>query len=153
MDVSDDETEKDGLRIIETYSLVLPTIKEVLDKEESTKENRDERVARKGKYAHALLNSPHGSRNLTVEKERQHSEKERQKTLYGIYETTGGITDTFSNLELLEATSKHIERKNIGAFYKIAEGKFIIVLLDPDLKQTYVPESNFPKKIRDILII
>ena len=36
MDVSDDEREKDGPRIIETYSLVLPTIKEVLDKEEST---------------------------------------------------------------------------------------------------------------------
>ena len=37
MDVSNDETENDGPRIIETYSLVLPTIQEVLDKEESMK--------------------------------------------------------------------------------------------------------------------
>ena len=152
MDVSNDETENDGPRIIETYSLVLPTIQEVLDKEESMKENRDERIARKGKYAHAVLNSPHGSRNHTIEKERQHSEKERQKTLYGIYETTGVITDTFSNLELLEATAKHIEHKYIGAFYKIAEGKFVIVLLNPDLKQTYAPKNNFQEKIRDIKV-
>ena len=54
MDISDDETERnldaevDGHRIIETYKLVLPTLKEVIDKEGLENGNRDERIAKKG---------------------------------------------------------------------------------------------------------
>ena len=54
-DISDDETEKnldsDGHRIIETYSLVLPTLKEVIEKKGLENGNRDERIAKKGMYA------------------------------------------------------------------------------------------------------
>ena len=37
-----------------------------------TQESKEERIARKGKYALAVLNSPTGSSNHTREKEYQH---------------------------------------------------------------------------------
>ena len=54
MYISDDETEKnldadvDGHRIIETYRLVLPTLKEVIDQEGLENGNRDERIEKRG---------------------------------------------------------------------------------------------------------
>ena len=39
---------------------------------EETQESKEERIARKGKYALAVLNSPTGSSNHTREKEYQH---------------------------------------------------------------------------------
>ena len=158
MDISDDETEKnldgdvDGHRIIETYRLVLPTLKEVIDKEGLENGNRDEKIAKKGMYAQAVLNSPLRSRDHTVEKERQHSERERQKSLYCMYEIAEGKTETFSNIELLEATAQHIGSQNISAFYKIREGVFIVVLLNSELKETYAQETNFQEEIRGIKV-
>ena len=103
-------------------------------------------------YAQAVLNSPLGSRNHTVEKERQHSKRERQKSLYCMYEIAEGKTETFSNIELLEATAQHIGSQNISAFYKIREGVFIVVLLSPELKETYPQETNFQEEIRGIKV-
>ena len=48
----------------------------------------------------AMLNSPLGSRNHTVEKERQHREKETQKSLYCTYETAELSDVMFTNIEL-----------------------------------------------------
>ena len=103
-------------------------------------------------YAQAVLNSPLGSRNHTVEKERQHSKRERQKSLYCMYEIAEGKTETFSNIELLEATAQHIGSQNISAFYKIREGVLIVVLLSPELKETYPQETNFQEEIRGIKV-
>ena len=66
-----------------------------------------------------------------------------------MYEIAEGKTETFSNLELLQAAAQHIGSKNISAFYKIREGVFIVVLLNSELKETYAQETNFQKKIRD----
>ena len=66
-----------------------------------------------------------------------------------MYEIAEGKTETFSNLELLQAAAQHIGSKNISAFYKIREGIFIVVLLNSELKETYAQETNFQKKIRD----
>ena len=48
----------------------------MIDKEGLENGNRDERILKKGMYAQAALNSPLGSLDYTVEKERQHSERE-----------------------------------------------------------------------------
>ena len=158
MDISDDETERnldaevDGHRIIETYKLVLPTLKEVIDKEGLENGNRDERIAKKGMHAQAVLNSLLGSRDHTVEKERQHSERERQKSLYCMYEIAEDKTETFSNIELLQAPAQHIGSKNISAFYKIRKGVFTVVLLNSELKETYAQETNFQEEIRGIKV-
>ena len=135
--------------IIESYTLILPSIKDALGEPETEQGNKVGRITRKGKYAHAVLNQRLGSGNHTKEKERQHSTKERQKTLFGSYEISEGNADSFSNLDLLQVTAKHIKQKDIEAFYKTAEGKFIILLLDSDLKETYAHELNFQEKIRN----
>ena len=77
----------------------------------------------------------------------QYFSKEREKTLYGSYEISEGNGDSFSNLDLLQVMIRHIKQKDIEAFYKTAEGKFIVVLLDSDLKGTYPSELNFQEKI------
>ena len=120
-----------------------------MEKTEGKQESKEERIERKGKYAHAVLNSPLGSRNHTREKELQHVSKEREKTLYRSYEISEGNGDFFSNLDLLQVMIRHIKQKDIGAFHKTAEGKFIVVLLDSDLKGTYPSELNFQEKIRN----
>ena len=111
-------------------------------------ETKEERIARKGKYAMAVLNSPTGSSNHTREKELQHSSKEHGKTLYGSYDIVEG-DDSFSSLELLQIMIKHVEQNKIEAFYKTVEGKFIVVLLNSELKGTFPPEFSFQEKIRN----
>ena len=120
-----------------------------MEKTEGKQESKEARIERKGKYVHAVLNSPLGSRNHTREKELQHVSKEREKTLYRSYEISEGNGDSFSNLDLLQVMIRHVKQKDIGAFYKTAEGKFIVVLLDSDLKGTYPSELNFQEKIRN----
>ena len=158
MDVSDVEPRKhlesdeNGPRIIESYTLVLPTLKEVIDKEGLENGTKDERIAKKGHYAQAVLNSPLGSSKHTIEKERQHSERVKQKSLYCTYETAEDRTEIFTNLELLQATAPHIGSENIRAFYKIREGIFIVVLINPELKGTFAQETNFQEEIRGIKV-
>ena len=120
-----------------------------MEKTKEKQESKEERIERKGKYVHAVLNSPLGSRNHTLEKELQYFSKEREKTLYGSYKISEGNGDSFLNLDLLQVMIRHIKQKDIEAFYKTAEGKFIVVLLDSDLKGTYPSELNFQEKIRN----
>ena len=42
--------------IIESYTLILPSIKDALGEPETEQGNKDGRITRKGKYAHAVLN-------------------------------------------------------------------------------------------------
>ena len=70
---------------IESYTLKPPSVHDVVKQEEAEQETKDERIARKGKFAKALLNSSLSSSNHTLEKENQHHEKERKKNLYGYY--------------------------------------------------------------------
>ena len=102
--------------IIPSYTLKLPSVWDELEKTEGKQESNEERIERKGKYAHVVLNSPLGSRNHTWEKELQHVSKEREKTLYGSYEISEGNGDFFSNLDLLQVMIRHIKQKDIGAF-------------------------------------
>ena len=82
MDISDVgpgkhlESDENGPKIIESYTLVLPTLNEMINKEGLENGTKDERITNKGNYAKAVLNSPLGSSTHTVEKERQHSERE-----------------------------------------------------------------------------
>ena len=55
-------------KIIEFYQQELPTLKDMMNQGLDSGD-RNERISRKGQYAHAVLNSPLGSRNHTVEKE------------------------------------------------------------------------------------
>ena len=67
-----------GPNIIQEYTLKLPSIRDTMKPAEETQESKEERIARKGKYALAVLNSPTGSSNHKRAKEYQHS-------LYGSY--------------------------------------------------------------------
>ena len=118
----------DEPKTIEKYTLQLPSVRDAMEPTE-TQETKEERIARKGKYAMAVLNSPLGSSNHTREKELQHSTKEHGKTLYGSYEIVEG-NDSFSSLDLLQVIVNHIDQKNIEAFYKTVEGKFIVVVVN-----------------------
>ena len=135
-------------KIIDFYRRELPTLKDMMD-ERLDSGDRDERILRKGQYAHAVLNSPLGLRNYAAEKERQLQERESQKSLHCTYETAEFSDVKFTNIELLQATAKHIERKNIEAFYKVGEGVFIVVLQTPEHKQAFPKVTNFQEKIRD----
>ena len=134
---------------IPSYTLVLPSLKEMMDKEGLEGKTKEDRIAKKGNYARAVLNSPLASRKHTREKERQHQEREKQKSLYCTYETAEGNTEFFSNIELLQATARHIGRENIHAFYKIREGIFIVVLINSEIKGTFPQETNFQGEIRE----
>ena len=154
MDVSvggpreDPQNSENGPKIMDSYTLVLPTLKELMDKEGLEGKTKEERIAKKGNYARAVLNSPLASRKHTVEKERQHQEREKQKSLYCTYETAEGKIEFFSNVELLQATTRHIGSESIQAFYKIREGVFIIVLRNSEIKGTFPQETNFQDEIR-----
>ena len=137
----------DEPKTIETYTLQLPSVRDAMEPTE-TQETKEERIARKGKYAMAVLNSPLGSSTHTKEKELQHSTKEHGKTLYGSYEIVEG-NDSFSSLDLLKVIVNHIDQKNIEAFYKTVEGKFIVVLVNSGLKEAFPPELNFQEKIQN----
>ena len=67
------ESDENGPRIIASYTLVLRTLNDMIDKEGLENGTKDERITKKGKYAQVVLNSPLGSSTHTVEKERQHS--------------------------------------------------------------------------------
>ena len=57
---------------LQQYTLKLPSIRDTVKPAKETQESKEERIARKGKYALAVLNSPTGSSNHTREKEYQH---------------------------------------------------------------------------------
>ena len=78
-----------------------------------------------------------------MEKERKYNECEINKTLYGsFFNVTGDLPFTEAT-ELLRASIKYINQDHIEAFYKTANGKFIIVLATDELKTSYSHEINF----------
>lgn len=61
-------------------------------------------------------------------------------------------TSYISILELLTATAKHIKQKDIEAFYKFSNDKFVIVLSNSDLKESYPKELNFQERISEYTV-
>ena len=156
MHVDSDEEEKDNdPRIIPSYSLKLPTVADLLSQrdlqqESSTKQTKDDRFTRKGKFAKVVMDSPNNTKNYTLEKERKHKECEINKTLYGSFSNQNGDLPFIDAKELLRATIKHIDKTHIEAFYKTAPGKFIIVLNSEEQKKGYAREINFREEIQNV---
>ena len=90
MQVDPDEDEATDCRYIESYSLRLPTLAQLMAQSEleqgtsSGDQTKAERIKKKGS-AKVVLNSPLDTRHQTIERERQHKENEIAKTLYGYY--------------------------------------------------------------------
>lgn len=122
MHVDSDEEEKDNdPKIIPSYSLKLPTVADLLSQrdlqqESSTKQTKDDRFTRKGKFAKVVMDSPNNTKNYTLEKERKHKECEINKTLYGSFSNQNGDLPFIDAKELLRATIKHIDKTHIEAF-------------------------------------
>ena len=55
-------------------------------------------------------------------------------------------------VELLRATVTHVKQKHIQAFYKTANGMFIIVLTSDDYKRIYPQELNFREQIQNEIL-
>ena len=116
MEVSHDEIKKTK-RTIESYTLTLPRVlviqKQAKAEQENMNQTKDDRIARKGKFAKAVLNSPLSSSNHTLEKEIQHHEKEKRKTLHGYYNSSEDNIPFATGVDLLTATAGHIKQKRI----------------------------------------
>lgn len=159
MHVDSDEEEKDNdPRIIPSYSLKLPTVADLLSQrdlqqESFSKQTKDDRFTRKGKFAKVVMDSPNNTKNYTLEKERKHKECEINKTLYGSFSNQNGDLPFIDAKELLRATIKHIDKTHIEAFYKTAAGKFIIVLNSDEQKRGYAHEINFREEIQNVSLI
>ena len=139
---------------IASYSLKLPSIERLLSQKDlqqgtSSGKQKDERYERKGRFAKIVMNSPNGTRNYTIEKERKHKENEINKTLYGYYNNGTDDLPFIKVLELLRATIKHLNQNHIEAFYKTANGRFVIVLSSEELKGIYSHELNFREQIQN----
>ena len=97
---------------IASYSLKLPSVEQLLSQKDlqqgtsSGKQTKDERYERKDKFAKVVMNSPNGTRNYTIEKERKHKENEINKTLYGYYNNGTDDLPFIDAVELLRATIK-----------------------------------------------
>lgn len=77
-----------------------------------------------------------------MEKEGKYNECEINKTPYGSYSNVTGDLPFTEATELLRATIKYINRDHIEAFYKTANGKFIVLATD-ELKTSYSHQINF----------
>ena len=134
--------------LIASYSLKLPSAEKLLSQKDlqqgtsSGKQTKDERYERKDKFAKVVMNSPNGTRNYTIEKERKHKENEINKTLYGYYNNGTDDLPFIDPMELLRATIKHLNQNHIEAFYKTANGRFVIVLSSEEQKGIYPHEIN-----------
>ena len=51
--------------------------------------------------------------------------------------------------DIFSETIKHVNKEHIGAFYRAAYGKFVIVLKEVELKDLYSHEINFKGKVGD----
>ena len=97
---------------IHSYSLQLPTIKQLmsqksLPQETSTKPTKDEKIETSGKFAMAVMGSPNGTKDYTIEKEIQHKESVKSRTTFGSYTSRNGDLPYIDPEGLLKATIKH----------------------------------------------
>ena len=51
--------------------------------------------------------------------------------------------------DIVNETIKQVNKEHIGAFYRAAYGKFVIVLKEAELKDLYSHEINFKGKVSD----
>ena len=112
-------------------------------------QTKAERIKKKGEFAKVALNSPLDTRHQTIERERQHKENEIAKTLYGYYGNGTGDLPFTDTVNLLRATIKHVKQNLIEAFYKTANGRFIIVLNNEEHRGIYSQELNFREPIQN----
>ena len=96
------------------------------------------------------MNSPNGTRNYAIEKERKHKENEINNTLYGYYNNRTDDLPYIDAVEPLKATIKH--QNHIEAFYKASDGKFVIVLSREERKGIYSHEQNFCEQIQNEIL-
>ena len=68
--------------------------------------------------------------------------RESAETLYGSYENFNGDVPTKNVDVIFSETIKHVNKEQIGAFYRAAYGKFVTVLKEAELKDLYSHEIN-----------
>ena len=68
------------------------------------------------KFGKVAMNSPNGTRNYTIEKERKHKENEINKNVYGYYNNRTDDLPFVDPMELLRATIKHLNQNHIEVF-------------------------------------
>ena len=135
------------------YKVQLPTTEDMIalqawaGKEIGSSLTKEERIAAKGKYAKALMNSPPNPETYTKEREKIHCEQEKEKTLYGSYHITGEGEAAVDSEQLLEMILTRVNRKHIAACYKSGFQKFVLVLRNAELKNLYTHEINFRREI------
>ena len=67
---------------------------------------------------------------------------ESAKALYGSYENFNGDVPIKNVDVIFSETIKHVNKEQIGAFYRAAYGKFVTVLKEAELKDLYSHEIN-----------
>ena len=149
-----DEDEQTKKIVPYSYSLNLPTVKQLMAQRSvpklSSEQSRDEQLKSAGQFAKAVMRSPYGNKDHTLEKENQYKEGVKGRTIYGSYHSENGDLPYIDPKELLKAIIKHIDKDHIEAFYKTAGYKFVIVLKDAQLKETYSLRVQFRKQVQNI---
>ena len=69
--------------------------------------------------------------------------------MYVSYKRLNGYVLIINVDDILSETMKHVNKEHIGAFYRAAYGKFVIVLKEVELKDLYSHEINFKGKVGD----
>ena len=136
-------------KIIEFYQQELPTLKDMMD-EGLDSGDRDESISRKGQYAHAVLNSLLGSCNHTIEKERQHRERETQKSLYCTYETAEFSDVTFTNIEYYRQRPNILNAKILKHFTRLERGFSLLYCRLLNINKPFLKRQTFKRRFEII---
>ena len=112
MDEDPDDEENTDYAQIDSYSLQLPTVQQLMAQKSlphgtPSEQTRDKKIASSGKFAMAVMRSPKATRDHTMEKENQHKEGIRCRTIFGSYNNENGDLPYIHPEELLKATIKH----------------------------------------------
>ena len=149
-----DEDEQTKKIVPYSYSLNLPTVKQLIAQRSvpkpSSEQSRDEQLKSAGQFAKSVMRSPYETKDHTLEKENQYKEGVKGRTIYGSYHSENGDLPYIDPKELLKAIIRHIDKDHIEAFYKTAGDKFVIVLKDAQLKETYSLRVQFRKQVQNI---
>ena len=82
----------------------------------SSEQSRDKQLKSAGQLAKAVMRSPYGTKDHTLEKENQYKEGVKGRTIYGSYHSKNGDLPYIDPKELLKAIIKHIDKDHIEAF-------------------------------------
>ena len=61
-----------------------------LQQETSTEPTKDEKIETSGKFAMVVMRSPNGTKDYTIEKEKQYKESAKSGTIFGSYTNGNG---------------------------------------------------------------